>query len=221
MNPSVLIAEGGWQSFELGSAEWTVLTLSAVAAVLAIGVGLGLVRSVLAADQGTPKMQEIAAAIQEGAWAYLRRQFRTIGLILVPVAAVVFLTSTEIVRPDDSVALSFVESGIWRTLAFVLGCAASGFTGYIGMTLATRGNVRTAAAARSGSMAAKPPCADTLQEGAPEIPGRDSCLGSAGKSHCTDEHGQSRTNTDEEGKRGGVWGFPVFKIVRASPCSSL
>jgi K(+)-stimulated pyrophosphate-energized sodium pump len=150
---SILLAEGGWQTFELGSAEWTVLILSAAAALLAIAVGFYLARSVMAADQGTPKMREIAAAIQEGALAYLKRQFRTIGMILVPVAAIVFLTSTEIVRPDDTVALSFAESGIYRTLAFLLGCFASGFTGYIGMTLATRGNVRTAAAARNGSMA--------------------------------------------------------------------
>ena len=153
MNASILLAEGGWQEFELGSAEWTVLILSAVAAVVAIGVGLFLARSVLAADQGTPKMQEIARAIQEGASAYLRRQFRTIGLILIPVAAVVFFTSTEITRPDGSVAMSFGASGVARTVAFLMGCLASGFTGFIGMTLATRGNVRTAAAARSGNMA--------------------------------------------------------------------
>jgi K(+)-stimulated pyrophosphate-energized sodium pump len=153
MNASILLAEGGWQEFELGSAEWTILILSALTALVAIGVGLFLVRSVLAADQGTPKMQEIARAIQEGAWAYLKRQFRTIGLILIPVAAVVFFTSTEITRPDGSVALSFGASGAARTLAFLMGCLASGFTGYIGMTLATRGNVRTAAAAKSGSMA--------------------------------------------------------------------
>ncbi|HZB43487.1 MAG TPA: sodium-translocating pyrophosphatase [Ilumatobacter sp.] len=153
MNASILLAEGGWQEFELGSAEWTVLILSAAAAVLAIFVGLFLARAVMAADQGTPKMQEIALAIQEGAWAYLKRQFRTIGLIVIPVAAVVFFTSTEITRPDGSVAMSFGASGLARTVAFLLGCFASGFTGYIGMTLATRGNVRTAAAARSGSMA--------------------------------------------------------------------
>ncbi len=153
MNASILLAEGGWQEFELGSAEWTILILSALTALVAIGVGLFLVRSVLAADQGTPKMQEIARAIHEGAWAYLKRQVRTIGRILIPVAAVVFFTSTEITRPDGSVALSFGASGAARTLAFLMGCLASGFTGYIGMTLATRGNVRTAAAAKSGSMA--------------------------------------------------------------------
>src|SRR4029078_6710137 len=87
-----------------------------------------------------------------GAAAYLRRQFRTIAVILVPLAIVVFLTSTEIVKPAGTVALTFLQSGFWRTIAFILGCLASGFTGYIGMTLATRGNVRTAAAALSNSM---------------------------------------------------------------------
>jgi K(+)-stimulated pyrophosphate-energized sodium pump len=73
-------------------------------------------------------------------------------MILIPVGAVVFLTSVAIEKPGGEAALSFVESGIYRTLAFVLGCVASGLTGYIGMTLATRGNVRTAAAATRGSM---------------------------------------------------------------------
>ena len=95
MTLSTLLAEGGWQTFELGSAEWTVLILSAAAALLAIAVGFYLAKSVMAADQGTPKMQEIAAAIQEGASAYLTRQFKTIGVILIPVAAIVFFTSTE------------------------------------------------------------------------------------------------------------------------------
>jgi K(+)-stimulated pyrophosphate-energized sodium pump len=97
-------------------------------------------------------MKEIAGAIQVGALAYLKRQFRTIGMILVPVGAVVFLTSVAIDKPEGGSALTFIESGLYRTLAFVLGCVASGLTGYIGMTLATRGNVRTAAAARRGSM---------------------------------------------------------------------
>src|SRR5918995_1469542 len=145
-------AEGGWQSFDLRGGEWVVLLLSVAAALVAIGVGFYLAKSVLAADEGTPKMKEIALAIQEGASAYLRRQFKTIGVIVVPLAVVVFLTSTAIKKETGVEALSFFESGLWRTLAFVLGCAASGFTGYIGMTLATRGNVRTAAAAKTGSM---------------------------------------------------------------------
>ena len=148
-------AEGGYQEFVLKGGEWAVLWLSAASAVLAIAVGFYLARLVMAADEGTPKMKEIALAIQEGANAYLKRQFKTIILILIPLAAIVFVTSTAIIKGEGAgatEALSFMQAGIWRTIAFILGCAASGFTGYIGMTLATRGNVRTAAAALTGSM---------------------------------------------------------------------
>ena len=149
---SLFASEGGWQTFTLKGGEWAILGLSAGAAILALLVGWFLAVQVLKEDQGTAKMQEIARAIQVGAWAYLKRQFRTIGMILIPVGAVVFLTSVAIEKPGGEAALSFVESGIYRTLAFILGCVASGLTGYIGMTLATRGNVRTAAAATRGSM---------------------------------------------------------------------
>jgi K(+)-stimulated pyrophosphate-energized sodium pump len=150
----VLVAEGGYQVFELGLGEYAWLWFSVATALAAIGVGFALMRSTLAADQGTPRMREIAAAIQEGAMAYLRRQFRTIGLILIPLLGVVFLTATAVVRPDGSQALSVAESGLYRTLAFVAGCLMSGLTGFIGMSLAVRGNVRTAAAARAGSLPA-------------------------------------------------------------------
>src|SRR5919106_1569213 len=151
-----LASEGGYQEFTLKGGEFAVLALSGAAALLAIAVGFVLVKGTLAADQGTPKMIEIATAIQEGALAYLKRQFRTITVILVPLTVVVFLTSTEVLKPESlggGTALSFAESGLYRTLAFVAGCVMSGLTGFIGMTLATRGNVRTAAAAKTGSMA--------------------------------------------------------------------
>jgi K(+)-stimulated pyrophosphate-energized sodium pump len=150
---SLLASEGGWQTFTLKGGEWAILGLSGAAAILALLVGWFLAIQVLKEDQGTPKMQEIARAIQVGAGAYLKRQFRTIGMILVPVGAVVFFTSVAISKPGNGgEALSQFQSGLYRTIAFVLGCVASGLTGYIGMTLATRGNVRTAAAARRGSM---------------------------------------------------------------------
>jgi len=149
---SIFAAEGGYQEFVLKGGEWAVLFLSVAAALLALAVGFFLVKSVMAADEGTPKMKEIAAAIQEGALAYLKRQFKTIAVILVPLAAIVFLTSTAIKKPDGTEALDFAQAGLWRTIAFILGCVASGLTGYIGMTLATRGNVRTAAAALTNSM---------------------------------------------------------------------
>jgi K(+)-stimulated pyrophosphate-energized sodium pump len=151
----LVAAEGGYQDFTLAGGEWFILIGSALTALLALGVGVVLMRGVLAADQGTPKMIEIAKAIQEGAVAYLQRQFRTIGFIVVPLAAVVFLTSVAVEKPEvlgGGEALSFFESGLFRTLAFVAGGVMSGLTGFIGMSLAVRGNVRTAAAARTGKM---------------------------------------------------------------------
>ena len=87
--------------------------------------------------------------------AYLRRQFKTIAVILIPLAVVVFVTSTEVTKPllaspNASSGLSFAQSGLFRTLAFIAGCFLSGLTGFIGMSLAVRGNVRTAAAATLG-----------------------------------------------------------------------
>ncbi|MGH2750356.1 MAG: sodium-translocating pyrophosphatase [Actinomycetota bacterium] len=154
MQQHLFAAEGGYQEFTLGGAEWFWLIFSAATALVALAVGLQLMRGVLAADQGTPKMIEIAKAIQEGALAYLRRQLKTVALITIPVGAIVFLTSTAVVRPDGGEALSFFESGLFRTLAFLAGCFMSGATGFIGMSLAVRGNVRTAAAAKSGSLPA-------------------------------------------------------------------
>jgi K(+)-stimulated pyrophosphate-energized sodium pump len=153
----VLATEGGYQQFSLGGAEWFWLIFSACTSLLAIGVGFYLMRGVLAADQGTPTMIEIAKAIQEGALAYLKRQFRTIALIIIPVAIIVFLTSTKVVKPatqfsPELESLTRASSGIYRTIAFLLGAFLSGLTGFIGMSLATRGNVRTAAAAKTGSL---------------------------------------------------------------------
>jgi K(+)-stimulated pyrophosphate-energized sodium pump len=150
----LLAAEGGYQDFTLGGAEWFWLIFAATTALVALAVGLQLMRGVLAADQGTPKMIEIAKAIQEGALAYLKRQMKTIAVITIPVGIIVFVTSTAVVRPDGSEALSFFASGLFRTLAFLAGCFMSGATGFIGMSLAVRGNVRTAAAAKSGSLPA-------------------------------------------------------------------
>jgi K(+)-stimulated pyrophosphate-energized sodium pump len=158
MQSLILAAEGGYQEFTLDGGEWGWLIFSAATALLAIAVGFVLVRGVLAADRGTPKMIAIADAIQEGAMTYLRRQFRTIAFIIVPVAALVFVTSTEVLKPvgldGGSGGLTFGESGAFRTAAFVAGALLSGLTGFIGMSLAVRGNVRTAAAARTGSLPA-------------------------------------------------------------------
>ncbi len=150
----LLASEGGYQVFELRTADWWWLVFAAITAVIAILVGVVLSRGVMRADAGSPKMREIAGAIQEGAMAYLKRQFGTIALIVIPLGIVVFLTSTAVLKPDGGEALGFITSGAARTGAFLIGCLMSGLTGFIGMSLAVRGNVRTAAAARSGSLPA-------------------------------------------------------------------
>ena len=112
-----------------------------VISLAALGFAAYLVRAVMAADQGTMKMREIAQAVQEGAAAYLRRQFRTLGVF----AVIVFLLL--LVLP--------VAEGGWgtrlgRAVFFLVGALFSASVGFIGMTLATRANVRVAAAANGG-----------------------------------------------------------------------
>src|SRR5919199_1608854 len=125
----------------LSGGDTVLVAVVLVVALAALGFAAFLVRAVLAADQGTTTMREIARAVQEGAAAYLRRQFRTLGVF----AVIVFLLL---------LALPVTEGGwgtrIGRALFFLLGAGFSAAVGFIGMTLATRGNVRVAAAARAG-----------------------------------------------------------------------
>jgi K(+)-stimulated pyrophosphate-energized sodium pump len=143
----LLAAEGGYQVFTLGGTDKALLFLSLGVALAALAVGYVLMQGVLKADDGTPEMQEIAGAIQVGAMAYITRQFRTIGMIVIPLAAVVFFTSSKILDSNGDVALGFVQSGLFRTVAFIVGGASSGAIGFLGMWIATRGNIRTTAAA--------------------------------------------------------------------------
>jgi K(+)-stimulated pyrophosphate-energized sodium pump len=113
-----------------------VVAVVAVIALAALVVGYILLREVLAAGQGTKKMQEIAKAVQEGAAAYLNRQFRTLGVFAVIVFALLFAL------PADSVG-----ERIGRSLFFLVGAVFSATIGYLGMWLSTRANVRVAAAA--------------------------------------------------------------------------
>ncbi|MFL6619206.1 MAG: sodium-translocating pyrophosphatase [Povalibacter sp.] len=112
-----------------------------VISLAALAFAAYLSKAVLAADQGTVKMREIAQAVQEGAAAYLRRQFRTLGVF----AVIVFLLLLLLPVSDGG-----WETRIGRALFFLVGATFSAAVGFIGMTLATRGNVRVAAAARAG-----------------------------------------------------------------------
>jgi len=103
----------------------------------ALAIAYGLRAQVLAASDGTPKMREIAEAIQEGAAAFLARQFRTLSFFVVIVFFLLFAL------PGDA------EIRIGRSIFFLLGAAFSALVGYNGMWLAVRANVRVADAARN------------------------------------------------------------------------
>ncbi|HEY1821504.1 MAG TPA: sodium-translocating pyrophosphatase [Trebonia sp.] len=121
-----------------GNLTWVVIV--AVIGLLALAVAGGLVREVLAASQGTAKMQEIAKAVQDGAAAYLRRQFRTLGVFVFAIFWILLILPVE---GGDGVRWG-------RSLFFLVGALFSGLTGFTGMSLCVRGNVRVAAAAREG-----------------------------------------------------------------------
>jgi K(+)-stimulated pyrophosphate-energized sodium pump len=116
----------------------------AVLAILALIFAYVLVREVLKADEGTPRMREIARAVQEGAAAYLNRQFRTLSVF----AVIVFLLLLILPVNEGGIGVR-----IGRAIFFLVGAVFSALVGYIGMTMATRANVRVAAAARGGSAA--------------------------------------------------------------------
>ncbi|GGO89331.1 sodium-translocating pyrophosphatase [Wenjunlia tyrosinilytica] len=116
-----------------------VLVIAGVALAALVLAGV-LVRQVLAADEGTPKMKEIAGAIQEGANAYLARQLRTLSVFSVIVFFLLMLLPA-----DDW------NQRIGRSIFFLVGAVFSATTGYIGMWLAVRSNVRVAAAARAAT----------------------------------------------------------------------
>ena len=124
----------------LTGGNYTTVIVVALIALLALVVAGLLVREVLAFSEGTEKMQEIAGAIQEGASAYLSRQFKTLSVFAVVVFFILFLLPAET-----------TNERIGRSIFFLVGAVFSAVTGYVGMWLAVRANVRVAAAAREGA----------------------------------------------------------------------
>jgi K(+)-stimulated pyrophosphate-energized sodium pump len=115
------------------------VAIAIVCAIAGAAYGLLLTRWVLSQPDGNDRMKEIAAAIQEGAAAYLRRQYATIAVVAVVVAVII------------AVAGAFTgDLGPKVAIGFLIGAVLSGLTGFIGMNVAVRSNVRTAEAARGG-----------------------------------------------------------------------
>jgi K(+)-stimulated pyrophosphate-energized sodium pump len=109
----------------------SVVMIAMACGVIAVLYGLITSQQVLKSSPGNEKMQEIAAAIQEGAQAYLGRQYTTIAIVGVVVAVILAVTL-----------------GMLSTVSFLIGAVLSGVAGYVGMNISVRANVRTAEAAR-------------------------------------------------------------------------
>ncbi|GAA3557052.1 sodium-translocating pyrophosphatase [Amycolatopsis ultiminotia] len=128
------LAEGG---LTLSGGGYTIVGVVAVVALVALVIGYALLKEVLAAGQGTAKMQDIAKAVQEGAAAYLKRQRNTLAIF----GVIVFLLLFALPADDWN-------ERIGRSIFFLVGAAFSFTIGYLGMWLATQANLRVAAASR-------------------------------------------------------------------------
>jgi K(+)-stimulated pyrophosphate-energized sodium pump len=139
LHAPALAAGGSGSPVSVSGSNLTWVVIVAVIALSALAVAGWLVREVLAASQGTAKMQEIATAVQEGAAAYLRRQFRTLAVFAFIIPWILLLL------PADGTSVRWGRSAF-----FLVGALFSAVTGFTGMSLCVRGNVRVAAAAREG-----------------------------------------------------------------------
>jgi len=133
-----LIRAAGETPLTLTGTNLTLVIAVALIAAVALTMGVVFRRQVLAADPGTAKMQEIGDAVEEGAHAYLTRQFKTLS------AFVVIVFFLLMILPADTAGVRFGRSGF-----FVLGALFSAAVGYFGMSLAVKANVRVASAANT------------------------------------------------------------------------
>src|SRR4051812_26697688 len=139
MAPATLtLAAGGDSLASLADSDRKIVVVVLLASLVALLFAAQFAREVLAAEQGPEKMREISRAVQEGAAAYLSRQFRTLSVFAVLVFALLFLLPAE---------TTGVKVG--RSIFFLVGATFSALVGFIGMTLATRANVRVAHAANT------------------------------------------------------------------------
>ncbi len=128
----------------------TLLPIIPIAGIIAILFAIYLARDVLARDTGTPEMQAVAGTIMEGAVAFIRRQYTTIGIIAIFGSVIIGIVITLVETPEvaDVPKLAGLPIGVMTAFAFLVGAACSMASGIIGMFVAVKSNVRTASAAR-------------------------------------------------------------------------
>src|SRR5690242_1934774 len=131
------LAPAAAADLQLDGTNLTLVIGVAVIAAIALVMGVFFRQQVLAADAGTEKMQDIGAAVEEGAQAFLARQFKTLSVFVVLVFGLLLLL------PADTASVRWGRSAF-----FVVGAVFSALIGYMGMRLATKANVRVASAAR-------------------------------------------------------------------------
>ena len=131
-------------SISLSGVNLTFVAVVGVIALIALVMAMIFRREVLAANDGTPKMQSIARAVQEGASAYLTRQFRTLSVFAVAAFFLLLLLPVHASADFSSLTLR-----ICRSVAFLAGAVFSALIGFLGMWLAVRANVRVASAAQT------------------------------------------------------------------------
>ncbi len=132
-----------WQPFTCSAStqDQKYLWIALGVAVLALLVALLFARSVLASDTGTPEMQAISNAIREGAEAFMRRQYSTIGVLALVIAAILYVSYHLYPRTAPYAGMTVVS--------FLIGAICSAIAGYTGMYVSIRANIRTASAART------------------------------------------------------------------------
>lgn len=125
---------------------YLILGISIIGLLFAIYLS----RNVLRRDTGTDRMREISEAIKTGAEAFLRRQNRTIAYLALALAALIYILYAFVRVQTEHDPATASDLALWTTLSFILGAACSVAAGYMGMWVAIRSNVRTAAAAMKG-----------------------------------------------------------------------
>ncbi|MFQ5724287.1 MAG: sodium-translocating pyrophosphatase, partial [Terriglobia bacterium] len=143
--PPLWAAEGDLTLPPFQQTDWYILLGVLLSAFIGLGYGYYLVRRVIRQPAGSEQMQEIAAAIEEGAMAYLGQQFRTMIWFVIALAAVLFFIYRPVYTETPETAQLPLPFGI--AMAFLMGVLASYGAGYVGMWLAVKANVRTATAA--------------------------------------------------------------------------